>query len=98
MYRETLVFCVLLAVVSATVEMRELEKKPDKYKGVNCCYVSALQDCIPVGQTRPFKNECKGWTCNKDNLLEVSCGEVLVEHYVKDKTAPFPHCCPIAQA
>nr|WJJ70408.1 venom protein U-MPTX.1-Mc18 [Megalopyge crispata] len=100
MYKQLILLGFVFTVVLADIELHDLQEKPSKYEGVDCCYIKALKDCIPQNILVPSKKECMAYRCYKNHYSIETCGEIEMglKTSAGDLSKPYPHCCPVVHA
>ncbi|XP_072935636.1 U-megalopygitoxin(1)-Mo1-like [Epargyreus clarus] len=97
MFRGLIVLLAVTSVAMAAVYIQQLEEKPEKFKDVPGCYISEIDEVIPVGGSAPSKSSCKQYNCNEDNVQVFTCGAIKADPpctLTTDPSQDYPDCCP----
>ncbi|KAL4715824.1 hypothetical protein ACJJTC_006403 [Scirpophaga incertulas] len=96
--RIVLLFAFISFACAATI-MEYLPPKPAELSHKQGCYVDAVKDVIPFGESVTPLGSCVRIDCSKRMIFYDTCGVVSTEDpdcYITEEnlTKPYPDCCP----
>ncbi|XP_028029630.1 uncharacterized protein LOC114242605 [Bombyx mandarina] len=75
---KTLVFCVCVTLASAAIQRSALEPIPDKFSGLQGCYIREFDGVLPFDSVTYSKEaECTRYFCAHDAVIHQSCKDEL---------------------